>query len=180
LVAFSARAPEGYSIVDSLNSCNPDLFLGFGGHSGAGGFLAKKENIKNIEQSLESYFKKTPKQEPLIQREVIITPELLNFELIDFLNNMAPFGIGNPSPILCLKNVEIKTKTLLGKEKTHLKINGIIEEKNVEFIGFFWGEYFEKIRTGEQYNICFTVSANTWKGQRRLQLKLIDMKLIMS
>ncbi len=175
-IAFSARAPAGYSIIDSLNNCDPELFLGFGGHHGAGGFQAHKENFGEIKNSLQEYFEKNSQEEISTQIEAIVSPKILNFELTEFFRLIAPFGQGNPTPILCLKNVEIKKINLIGKDQTHLRIDGEVNGESVQFIGFFWGEFSEKIKINSTYDICFTVSENIWNGERRLQLKLVDMK----
>ncbi len=176
-IAFSARAPAGYSIINALNNCDSNLFLGFGGHDGAAGFQAKKENFDKIKNSLEEYFTKNKQKEISTVIEAIVSPQILNFELINFFKLISPFGKDNLQPILCLKNVKISSFNLIGKDQNHLKITGKVNNEFVEFIGFFWGELAQKIKSDRFYDICFTVSENIWNGERKLQLKLIDMRV---
>lgn len=175
-IAFSARAPEGYSIIDGLNNCDPGLFLGFGGHHGAGGFQAKKENAKKIRKSLETFFGQIKQEVAPIPIEAILKPNTLNTELTEFLSLLAPFGMANQTPIFSIESVEITEKKFLGREKTHLKLLTSAEDQSLEFLGFFWGDFAEQIAIGKCYDICFTVSVNVWQGQKRIQLKLIDMR----
>ncbi len=176
-ISCSARAPEGYSIIESMKSCDSDLFLGFGGHHGAGGFQAHKENLEKIKTSLVKYFAENKQKKIKTPIEAIVLPEILNFRLTEFLDLVAPFGKGNPMPILCFLKVKVTSFNLIGKDQNHLKINGKINDEFVEFIGFFWGEFAQKIKFGKSYDICFTVSENIWNNQKKLQLKLVDMRV---
>ncbi len=174
---FSARAPEGSSIIQGLRHCDKNLFLGFGGHNGAGGFQAKIENLKTIKTQLCDYYAKTPPKEVLVNIEAFVDPSIINFELTDFLNLLGPFGMGNPAPNLGLLGIKIMDKKFLGKKEDHIRLVGSVGDKEFSFIGFFMGHFASRIKIGEPYDIVFTLAENYWQGARRLQLKLVDLRL---
>jgi len=177
MVNFSARAPDGFSIIDGMKACDVKLFEGFGGHRGAGGFQAKKKNLPIIKKQLQDYYDKVEPKTILIPVEAYLSPELINFELTDFLNLLGPFGMGNPNPNFVLKKVKLVNVKTLGKENDHLKLTVTSERKSFELVGFFIGKYTQKLKIGNYYDVSFNLSENFWQGQKRLQLKLIDIRV---
>lgn len=177
MVNFSARAPDGFSIIDGMKSCDPALFEGFGGHRGAGGFQAKKENLPEIKKQLQEYYDKIEPEKVYVPVEAHVHPKVIDFELTEFLDLLGPFGRGNPNPNFVIKQAKLISKKTIGKENNHLKITVNSEGKSFELIGFFVGEYIEKLKIGDLYDVSFNLSENFWQGKKRLQLKLVDIRV---
>ena len=66
----------------------------------------------------------------------------------------------------------------LGQDKNHLKllINDALG-KSRKIVGFSFGSWFDKIKKGDKIDLVFDLDVNEWKGNRELQLKIIDLKL---
>lgn len=176
LLAASCRAPEGFSMIKALQEIS-NLFESFGGHDGAAGFLANPDNYEKIREGLDSFFTKTSVPENKVKLEAFLVEDLLDFELIDFLDNLAPFGRGNEEPIFGLKNVEVVDCQIVGNGQNHLRITGKAGEKKLNFMAFFAENFVDMVKVGSNLDILFTVSSNYWNGDRRLQLKVVDLRM---
>ena len=62
----------------------------------------RKKFTEEISKNLEDLL-----QEPSIKISTNIEKQDLNFRLIQDLNRMAPFGQGNPEPILAIKKIKL-------------------------------------------------------------------------
>jgi single-stranded-DNA-specific exonuclease len=45
-----------------------------------------------------------------------------------------------------------------------------------ECIGFGLGEYYQRIRKGIPFDICYTIEENNWNGKTTIQLTVKDIK----
>ena len=86
----------------------------------------------------------------------------MDFTLIDFLDNLAPFGRGNEEPIFGIKNVEIIDCKTVGNGQTHLRILGKAKEKELNFMAFFADNFVDTVKIGSNLDILFTISSNYW------------------
>lgn len=172
----SCRAPEGASIISALESCDKELFTNFGGHDGAAGFIAPSKNLVLIKDQLSLYFEKNKKEISKTSIMGFLNPDVLTFNLSEFLNQMAPFGAGNKEPVWGLRDLEVSDFLLMGKEKNHLRLKTRFENKELEFVGFFLGNFAEKLKKGKKIDVLFTISENFFRDKRRLQFRLVDVR----
>jgi len=173
-ITASCRAPNGFSIIKALHF-SAEYFENFGGHDGAAGFLTMHENIENIKAKLLEYFSKYSRPPKKICVDAFLEPEILNFDLSNFLNFLRPFGEGNPEPIFGFKDASIEKFSLIGKNKNHARININVANKPFEIMAFFCGNILEKIKINQRADFIFTITENIWKDKKRLQLKLVDI-----
>ena len=92
---------------------------------------------------------------------------------------MEPFGQGNEKPIFLLKNLTIKDLRWLGNGEKHLKLfltpdNG--QPKVFEAIGFNLSERFNSLKTGDKINLLFNLEEDEWNGNKKIQMKIVDIK----
>ena len=188
MLSASCRAPEGYSMIDGLE--NSAKFLeSFGGHAGAAGFIAKPENLEKIRGNLNKFFAQEVSKEPFIEGESFLNPEILNLDLVEFLNFLSPFGAGNPAKIFGLQKVKITDIYTMGKDGNHARFTGFVpsvgtgrdlssskNKQEIQFVAFFAENFLEKIKIGDEIDILVSVSENEWQGKTSVQLKLIDAR----
>ena len=188
LLKGTGRSVDGVNIYELLNN-HSELFIRFGGHSKACGFLMEagnfdalaeglNENVGNLLKEDSSLFHKTA----VIDAEV--TPEDVTVELARELLKMAPFGEGNPEPLLMMKNVMIRNVSYMGSDYTHARFSACTPQTEESF-----GRYgnagcvlFRKAQSmkpllegGERVNITGTVSHQVWRGQERVQFIVEDI-----
>ena len=176
-LAASCRAPGNFSIIEALQNC-AEFLENFGGHRGAAGFLTDPKNKKKIHENLENFFKKNPQKKIPQPIDAFVSPEILNFELADFLNFLRPFGDQNPAPIFGLKSATVVDFAPLGKNKNHAKIWLEKNGQNLEFILFFGETILQKIAHEQRVDAIFSVSQNFFRGKKKLQFLLRDLREI--
>lgn len=173
-VAGSARSVIGFDLYEALSCCS-DLLEQFGGHKYAAGLTMKRENIPAFQQRFEEVVSATITDDMLIQQIVIDTAIDLNDITAKFcriLNQFAPFGPGNMTPIFLTKGV-YTYGAISTVGQNHLKMNVRQEDSPLfECIGFGLGDYLHQIETGIPFDICYTIDERVWKDKKSLQLNI--------
>ncbi len=98
----SARGVEGMDLHRTIASLS-SLFLAFGGHKHACGITLSGENLLLLREAFEQEVKVSLKG---FVREVYVDAEVefddLTRDVVEIIDTLAPFGIGNPRPSLLL------------------------------------------------------------------------------
>ncbi|TKB96336.1 single-stranded-DNA-specific exonuclease RecJ [Pedobacter cryophilus] len=177
-VAGSARSVIGYDLYEALCECS-DLLEQFGGHKYAAGLTMKTENVAAFSQRFEEVVCATITDDLLIQEismEAEIELNQINPKFFRILNQFAPFGPQNMSPVFMSRNVSsYGYGTMVGNN--HLKMT--IKQQNsptFDCIGFGFGNHLEQINIGKPFDICYTIEENVWKEKRNIQLNIKGIK----
>ncbi|MCK9912682.1 hypothetical protein MXD81_26240, partial [Microbacteriaceae bacterium K1510] len=59
-------------------------------------------------------------------------------QVVEQLEALAPFGMGNPTPLVLLRDVEPQGMRVIGRDESHLKCTLAGNGKTVDAIGFQW------------------------------------------
>ncbi len=126
----SGRSIAPFHLLDALESM-PDLFTRFGGHRQAAGVSLAAELVPEFRRRLNTYAsaRLTPAdfQPQLAIDATVSLRDLTTGPAIQELLAMAPFGFGNPAPVLAILGVDVATAPMVMKEKhlrLHLRQNG--------------------------------------------------------
>lgn len=186
LLTGSARSIKDFDIYDALDSCS-HLLEHFGGHMYAAGLSLKPENLEPFMEELEAYAQKHITEEMLVP-EIEIDEELylsdISAKFYRILKQFAPFGPGNMPPLFMSKNIiDTGFAKLVGKNgnQKHLKFEAVHQNHTGNPLGaiaFNLGDYYEYIKEGNSFSICYHIEENKWQGHTTLQLRVkdIDMK----
>ena len=97
--------------------------------------------------------------------------------LLHQITKVAPFGHKNPRPVFLLKGAYLKDLKKVGQDKTHLLGNLRIDNNEFNFIGFKLAEKLKnQIQEFDRFDVAFHLSKNTYKGNTKLQLQIVDLK----
>jgi len=110
---------------------------------------------------------------PEITLDFQIEPDRVNEDLVEALDQLSPFGFGNPRPVAYLPKVEILNLRTIGKAKEHLSgqiLSGSSEA--LSFVGFHQAEYAKKLQTGESVDMAATIGVNRFRGRETIQLQI--------
>lgn len=138
----SGRSIEEYNMFEELVKCK-DLLGNFGGHPMASGFSLEKENIDEFRRRLNE--NTTLKDEDLLRKVTIdctLSLDLINYELINDLERLEPFGKANSKPLFAEKNVNLLKATILGKNKNVLKFK-LKTKFNKMLDAIYFGDIYE-------------------------------------
>lgn len=174
----SARSVRGFDVYEAIAECS-DLLEQFGGHKYAAGLTLSLENVKLFQEKFEVVVSSTITEEQLVPQIDIdqkIDLDIITQKFFNVLNQMAPFGPRNMSPIFATDNiVATQLKKLRGD---HVKFTAKQEGTDQTFvaIGFGFGKYFDLLSSGMSFSIAYTVEENDYLGNKSLQLYLKDIK----
>ena len=177
----STRSVDGVDMHDALESC-ADLLLQFGGHTMAAGLSLDAKNLEAFKVRLNDAVRVqlkgvTPKPIIRCDREVHISE--LSLEALKELEQLEPFGPGNPTPVFILRNViSVRPPRTIGNQGRHLKItikDPSSDAPTLDAIGWNMGELAPQIKQNIPLDLAFTLVKNTWKPrgwQNRTELNL--------
>lgn len=182
----SARSVNGFNIVEAIRTAE-DLLLDVGGHPMAAGFSLATNKIAAFRERLEAYAQEQLTEEDL-EPELKIDAELklaeITPEVYAQLQQLAPFGIGNPQPVFCTRGVTVMEARGVGTGGKHLKL--LLSDQSLSSspeklgvtsaIGFGMGEGAGPLGLGDKVEVAYTILENTWNGQTKLELKLKDLR----
>jgi len=121
----SGRSIAPFHLLDALESM-PDLFTRFGGHRQAAGVSLAAESVPEFRRRLNIYAatRLTPAdfQPQLAIDATVSLRELTTGPAVEELLAMAPFGFGNPAPMLAILGAEVVGSPVVMKEK-HLRLH---------------------------------------------------------
>lgn len=189
-VKGSGRSIEAYNMFEELLKCK-DLLSKFGGHPMAAGLSLPKENLEQLRERLNQNTTLTEDDfVPIVRIDVPLPIGYLTESFLEELEQLEPFGKGNPKPVFAEQHFKVRQARILGKNQNVLKLNvvnidgyamdalyfGDIPEFN-EFVESEYGkEEVRKMYSG-QYNevdLAFTYypTLNEYMGNRSVQIIL--------
>lgn len=179
----SGRSIAEFDITEALKECS-EFLLRFGGHPQACGLtIIGEEKFNQFKKKFLNLVKEKLAGVELVS-VVDIEAEIkladLNWQLVDELSKMEPFGEANPKPLFMAKNLNIETVQTVGADGKHLKVlvsqDGDLNNLH-KLIGFSFGDWCAKLSAGDKIDIVFELGVNEWNGNRELQLKITDLKM---
>ncbi|MFD2719274.1 single-stranded-DNA-specific exonuclease RecJ [Hymenobacter monticola] len=177
----SARSVAGFDVHEALEACAP-LLDQFGGHRAAAGLTLKVENVPAFQRRFEEVVADTLTTEHLV-RPVEVAAVLpigrITEEFFAELRRMEPFGPGNPNPVFASQRLIAVPHSARVVGQGHLKLrlaSADTQGPAVDAIGFGLADYLPQIEEGQPFSACYTVELNEYRGQRAVQLRLLDVR----
>jgi len=176
----SVRSVDGFNIIEFLRNFN-DLFEDLGGHPMAAGFNIKTSNLAKLQQQLTKLADKKI-NDKLLQPKVKIDVEIdfqdINWQLVKKLEEMSPFGLGNPRPVFSVRDIKVVKLYPVGRDRQHLKLELQKGQSPIyQAIAFGQGKLIKKLGQEQLVDVCFSLDINVWNGDESLQLMVKDIKL---
>ncbi len=172
----SARSQSFFNIIEAFTEFK-HFFTHFGGHAQAAGFSIKKSEVDNFIVEFKAYVKdklETCDITSSLDIDCEITSEEINWDTLEFIKSLEPFGIANQRPTFLLRGAEIEQSRVVGKDEKHLSLNIRKDDKSIRAIAFNFGEHCTYTREHKNLDIVFQLEENEWKGNTSLQLKVLD------
>ena len=142
----------------------------------------KEENINEFAQRMDAFMdgKISKKmQSPVIEIDAKIDFKQITPKFFRILKQFQPFGPGNSNPIFVTEAVcDEGSGRKVGAEGKHLKLDLIQEDysRAIPAIAFNKDEYFEYIRHGNPFDVCYSIVENFYRGNSSIQLRIKDIK----
>jgi len=179
LIKGSARSIKGFNITEALSKFDKYLDR-FGGHELAAGFTAKVDTIDEFIAKLKNYAGEVITDEMLISKlkvDLLLESDQINKKLLDDLSLLEPFGYGNPRPTICLSNLVVYRKTVMGKEENHLKL--VVKGNGIDMLTvvlFGAGEDKDEIEKDSIIDVVGYPDLNIWNGNENVQFNVKEWR----
>ncbi|MDQ0287081.1 single-stranded-DNA-specific exonuclease [Desulfofundulus luciae] len=174
----SGRSIPGFHLYQALSSCREHL-LAFGGHEGAAGFTIAADRVDALREAINNYAAGVMSPDllrPGLDIDALVSLEDIPCEVVAELDNLSPYGHGNPEPLLACCGVAVINCREVGRDGRHLKLlvreNGTVRDS----IGFDLVGYLENLAPGETVDLAFVPSLDQWNGNVRVQLEIRDLR----
>lgn len=174
----SARSIEGFHLYDAIKSISGSLAR-FGGHKAAAGLSIDPALLERFRAEFEAVALTQLRPEDLVGRlriDAEVAPEELNEQTWQALTALAPFGMGNPEPVLALTRQCAHPRIIDNKtpgEPGHLKLT-LESAPAFDVIGFRMADL--RPLTEGPIDLAFKLSIEEYRGVRRVGLKLTGLR----
>ncbi|MEC7946856.1 MAG: DHHA1 domain-containing protein, partial [Myxococcota bacterium] len=167
----SVRSVHQVHAVRALDSCK-DLLDRYGGHPVAAGFTVPTARLPHLGARLAAWVDEHASAEdlrPELELDAACSPAEVGPSLAGALQRLAPFGKGNPAPLLRVDGAQVHDVRVL-KER-HLKFRA----SGVDAIWFGAAEWRDAVAAGP-LDLAARVEINRWRGRETVQLRVEDAR----
>lgn len=172
----SGRSIKGINIFDTLSNCS-EYLVKFGGHELAAGFTVREGMIDCFRDCVNEYLDEYMTDDiisPTINIDAEIELNDINLKVIDELQTLEPYGVGNKTPLFCLKNVTLKNVRCTQNGK-HAFLTVGNDKFTREVPAFSMAEDVKSLKTGDTLSIVGTLSVNSFRNCTEAQFIARDI-----
>ncbi|MCD6291976.1 MAG: hypothetical protein J7M09_00795 [Deltaproteobacteria bacterium] len=175
----SGRSIPGLNLVKTLEHCQSHL-IRFGGHEQAVGLTVAQENISNLHMHIETYLADCGPlraELPELLLDGTLKSNEVNRELLKELEQLEPFGQGNPEPSFFMSSMQLTKATTIGQSgRRHLKFIFTDPKKGHRLPGIAFNFTNTTPQTGKNFDLAFTPEENIWQGKSEIRINLVDFR----
>ncbi|MUM76233.1 single-stranded-DNA-specific exonuclease RecJ [Pseudodesulfovibrio sp. F-1] len=178
LLKGSGRSISEFDLHEGLKAV-ASLLAGFGGHQQAAGLSLDPANIDALREAFNQAVMAKLGPDPLtptlkLDRQLpfgAITNTLLNE-----LEMLQPFGVGNPEPVFASAPVTVADYRLFGRDNEHVKLVLADAETGARLPGKAWrmGRDFPRNTKGQAMRFAFTPKIDRYRGIPTIDLRIRD------
>ncbi|TWT81917.1 Single-stranded-DNA-specific exonuclease RecJ [Planctomycetes bacterium CA13] len=169
------------NLHEALSECSERL-VRFGGHKAAAGLTILEDQIDSFRGDFcEAVARQW--QERQVEPEIVIDAEAslgqLNLETAKHIEMLAPFGAGNPRPILFCGGIELdEPARRMGGGDRHLSVKLKQGTKTVRGVAFGAGDWCEVLNEIKgPIEIAYRPVINEFRGFRKVEIHLVDWRI---
>ncbi|WHX48046.1 single-stranded-DNA-specific exonuclease RecJ [Paenibacillus woosongensis] len=173
----SARSIPGLDIYEALTHCK-GLLDHYGGHPSAAGMTLHRSQLAKLEEQLNEFAAGVLCEEhfiPVMYTDLECRLSDISLPVIEQLENLAPFGMGNTCPRLLIRGAKLVERRSLGKEGKHMKLVLSQDGTIMEAVAFGKGELLSQLTEEARIDVVAEASINEWNGSRKPQLMIQDL-----
>ncbi|MBP3673622.1 MAG: single-stranded-DNA-specific exonuclease RecJ [Oscillospiraceae bacterium] len=173
----SSRSFGGFNLFSSLTALSP-LLESYGGHELAAGFTISRGQIPAFRSRIcelagNYYSDDTPRT--ILDIDCAIPPELLTIKGIESLDALEPCGNGCPKPVLMMKRLTVERINLVGGGR-HMRLRLRSGRYGLNAIYFSATPETASIQAGDLVDVAFTPQINEFRGDRTVQMNVLDIR----
>lgn len=170
----SARSIRGYHLYRGLQACSEHL-TAFGGHEMAAGLSLDKDHLTDFAAAMEEHARSelsTNDLTPKLHHDGELLLEELDLGTLHQMEGLAPFGMGNPEPLMVVSSVRAMRVQTVGE--SHLRFTACQGAFSHPAIAFGMLERRDEFE-GE-LDLLISPQINRFRGRETVQLRIKDVR----
>lgn len=172
----SIRSTRSFPLLGTLNALE-SLFLSYGGHDFAAGIMIEEKNIEEFTKSFIEHTDRALTKDdvtPKLQLDAPLSFDEIDFDLIESLELLEPYGQDNPPPLFYTQAKQVWQHKVF--KKNHIKLFLEQKERILECVGFhIAGRSQSLLGQNNDLNVAFSPQIFNSMKQSRVQLHIKDL-----
>ena len=173
----SARAGEGFNVVEALAACGHVLDR-HGGHARAGGFTVARDRLEELREAMQTRWEEVAgTQAPaVLEADCRLRADSINWDTWQLVSDLEPYGEGFRAPVFAVEGLRLEDRRTVGKDRSHLRPEFAGLGADVTSIWFGGGRHAAGLKPGGRYDVCFKIGKSTYQGATRLDMLVEDVR----
>lgn len=172
----SGRSTDGFDLHSCIAACS-DLLIRYGGHSMAAGLSVWEKDLPALRRRMNDWAAReypVPRHTPL-QADLSVRLDRLSIEAVQGLERLAPFGNGNPTPVLLLEGAVIDSVYSVSDGR-HSRLR--LRQGNTSFYAAWFGMPPARLAyaAGDTVDCMLTLSVYEGKMGSQLSGRILEMR----
>jgi single-stranded-DNA-specific exonuclease len=172
-IRASCRSDGSVDLAAALATC-ADLFVRHGGHAGAAGFEIATDRWPEFVERFEAIAAvHVPADPRTVLRIDLAVPALdVDYRLLHELAGLAPYGPGNPEPLVAVLGLTVTRVRVAGDDHTSLTLKR--DRDVLDGIAFGRADIAALVHEGDRIDVVARVASRVFGGFESLQLEIRD------
>jgi len=176
----SARSDGSISVVELFAKAG-DALIEFGGHHASGGFSVSHEAVHTLPERLAAAANElvAAPEVPTALSDLDISLYQVSSSLLQEIAALAPFGKGNPKPLLRVRSARITFARQFGKEMNHTEVTLVCPETGARQRAFQFFrtpmDFSVAPEPGKEVDMLATLERDSFRGPDRIALRIVDI-----
>ena len=181
----SARSVSGVDLGAAvIEAQHKGLLLKGGGHAMAAGLTVEADKVAALSEFLREHMRASvakAHESRALKLDAVIALSGANADLVDEIEQVGPFGAGNPSPHFAIPEVDLLKADRVGEN--HLRC--IFKSKDgssIKAMAFRQADepfgHLLQTGIGRRFHIAGKLKKDTWAGSGKVEITLDDVALI--
>ena len=167
LAQGSGRSIAAFHLLQAMEAM-PDLFIRFGGHKYAAGVTLEAARVDEFRRRLNAYAAARLSPEDFLPRldvDAVIGFGDITEPAVQEVLALAPFGHGNPPPLVAALDVEVAAQPVVMKEK-HLRVTVRQNSRALTLKAWNFAARASEMPPGARVDIAFTLEEDAYSAAR--------------
>ncbi|WP_446008273.1 single-stranded-DNA-specific exonuclease RecJ [Candidatus Electrothrix sp.] len=166
----SGRSVPGLNLHQALELCQEQI-LRFGGHAMAAGLTVRQDAFADFRDLFDQQVQTMERneQDQGIKVDAVLDDQQNCRDILRGLQQMEPFGEGNPEPVFLARNIQLEDVHCL---REHLKFSVRLNGTQLGGIGFFMAEQQAPAVAG-RVDLAFRLKESCFRGKKRIDVRAV-------
>jgi len=145
----------------------------------AAGLQIREENIADFQNAFESEIQRTSSPEtlvPAIQIDSELDVGAISDDLLDELELLMPFGVGNPEPLFLARDVKVISSKIVGQNHRRMVLSQTSGYATATIAAIHFNVNDDDAKKFHFDQMVFRLHWNRWNGKKTAQIVVEDLQ----